>query len=55
MESVLPLVSVNSESERGYAVFNQEHSFPFQRCDISLPVFHIYRRINENNSGLDLN
>ena len=37
MESVVQLVSFNSESERVSIFFNQEHSFTFQICDISLP------------------
>ena len=37
MESVVQLVSFNSKSERVSIFFNQEHSFTFQICDISLP------------------
>ena len=39
MDSVLQLFLVNSVSERESFVFNQEHSFMFLICHISLPEF----------------
>ena len=37
MEMVLNLVTINGTSENNQVIFNQERSFPFRICDISLP------------------